>query len=226
MEWGWAALEGHISLPSLNLWLGPKHQSIPPSTEDVATVTHLAVAPQRVAAISTAIITVLGVCSSLQAVCAVCTLKPHISWWAHGPASENLSSAPKSLSGSSLGQNLFTPNTHSPADQRLKLPLNQDRTQWNRGCPTSPPSKRKTRLFLFLLCWIDSSAFPTVFQCHKRGHKSRSKLPSLLCAHHCMDYPGHTRILFFFFFKWRWSIFYLQLLFCSSPGLLPSTFVS
>lgn len=155
--WGWTALVEHISFPSLNLWLVPKFQECPflnrgcchsdpsccGSTESDC--------PFHSYHNSSG-----GVFQSPSVCClhSETTCKLVGSWTS---LSKPQLCTKVSLSGSFLGQHHFTSNTHSPAKQRLKLPLNQDRTQWTRGCPTSPPSKRKINMtfsvFVVMLDW-------------------------------------------------------------------------
>lgn len=123
--------------------------------------------------------------------------------------------SPRSLSGSSLGQHLFTPNTHIPADQRLKREaLNQERIQWTRGCSTSPPSKRKqTWLFYFCCAGLIALPSPLCFSVIRgdinQGPNSQAfSVPIIAWTTLAMQES------FIYFFKPGWDVLYFICSFC------------
>lgn len=112
----------------------PRTRSIPSWTEDVATVIHLAVAAQSDCHFHSYHNSSRGVFQSPS--CVGClhsetTCKLVGSWTSLRKPQLCTKVSLRVFPGSAP----FHLNTHSPADQRLKTPLNQDRTQWTRGCP-------------------------------------------------------------------------------------------
>ena len=118
----------HISLPSPDLWPVPEHRECSFLNEGCCCSGLSCCALQTVTVIFTAIITVLGDVF-LSPGCVHClhfeTTCKLVGSWASTRKPQLCTKV--SLSGSSLGQQLFASNTHSPADQRSKLLLNQGR---------------------------------------------------------------------------------------------------